>query len=213
MMQFAVSVGFALGIATLLATSGQGPKKSLLNKVTFSHSAAGKSSTLSEVLRELVSNLKTSNKSRIDRALFELSDLLDLIIVRLSAGEGIYSSISKVTKVANGIVPKLLAEILKAVEFGGSLASEIFRLPNSLPHPLISEFANKISTAQIRGTPIAEMLSDLSQSIRAELRNRLLRQAGRNETRMLFPLIFLILPITVLFAIYPSLRLLSLGFL
>jgi tight adherence protein C len=35
------------------------------------------------------------------------------------------------------------------------------------------------------------------------------KKAGQNETRMLVPLIFLILPVTVLFAVYPSLQVLS----
>ena len=49
--------------------------------------------------------------------------------------------------------------------------------------------------------------------MREEIKNRLLEQAGKNETRMLIPLVFLILPVTVLFAIYPSLELLNFGFI
>ena len=65
----------------------------------------------------------------------------------------------------------------------------------------------------VRGTALAKMLEDQSQSVRAEIKNQLLRQAGKNETRMLVPLVFLILPVTVLFAIYPSLKLLNFGFI
>jgi tight adherence protein C len=57
------------------------------------------------------------------------------------------------------------------------------------------------------------MLSEQALSVRDEIKSRLLRQAGRNETRMLIPLVFLILPVTVLFAIYPSLELLNFGFI
>jgi tight adherence protein C len=57
------------------------------------------------------------------------------------------------------------------------------------------------------------MLSEQGVSVRAEIKSRLLKQVGRNETRMLIPLVFLILPITVLFAIYPSLELLNFGFI
>jgi tight adherence protein C len=57
------------------------------------------------------------------------------------------------------------------------------------------------------------MLSEQALSVREEIKSRLLRQAGRNETRMLIPLVFLILPATVLFAIYPSLELLNFGFI
>jgi tight adherence protein C len=57
------------------------------------------------------------------------------------------------------------------------------------------------------------MLSEQGVSVREEIKSRLLKQAGKNETRMLIPLVFLILPITVLFAIYPSLELLNFGFI
>jgi tight adherence protein C len=72
---------------------------------------------------------------------------------------------------------------------------------------------NKVSLALERGTPLAQMLSEQGVSVREEIKSRLLKQAGRNETRMLIPLVFLILPITVLFAIYPSLELLNFGFI
>jgi tight adherence protein C len=72
---------------------------------------------------------------------------------------------------------------------------------------------NKVSLALDRGTPLAQMLSEQGMSVREEIKSKLLKQAGRNETRMLIPLVFLILPITVLFAIYPSLELLNFGFI
>jgi tight adherence protein C len=78
---------------------------------------------------------------------------------------------------------------------------------------MFAEFANKIVMSLARGTPLAKMLEDQAVSARAEIRNRLLRQAGKNETRMLVPLVFLILPVIVLFAIYPSLKLLNFGFI
>jgi tight adherence protein C len=56
------------------------------------------------------------------------------------------------------------------------------------------------------------MIREQAASARSEIRNELLTQAGRNETRMLIPLVFLILPITVLFAIYPSLQLLNINY-
>jgi tight adherence protein C len=65
----------------------------------------------------------------------------------------------------------------------------------------------------VRGTPLSKMLEDQASSARSEIRNQLLLQAGKNETRMLVPLVFLILPVIVLFAIYPSLKLLNFGFI
>jgi tight adherence protein C len=44
----------------------------------------------------------------------------------------------------------------------------------------------------------------LANSLRQEQGRRLLKQAGSSETKMLIPTVFLILPVTVLFAVFPS---------
>jgi tight adherence protein C len=163
--------------------------------------------------RKLTRALRRSDTARIDRAIMELPDILDLLSVALSAGVGIYRTFELVVPQARGEIATELRKVLRGVEFGAAFGSEVKKLSEALPHPLIAEFANKIALATERGTPLAQMLSDQSQSVRSEVRNRLLRQVGKNETRMLIPLVFLILPVTVLFAIYPSLRLLSLGFI
>jgi tight adherence protein C len=106
-----------------------------------------------------------------------------------------------------------LEKALRAVEFGAAFVNEIVRVSEVLPNPQVKEFATKVALSLERGTPLARMLSEQSDSVRAEIKNQLLRQAGKNETRMLIPLVFLILPVTVLFAIYPSLELLNFGFM
>jgi tight adherence protein C len=157
--------------------------------------------------------LRSQNSARIDKALFELPEIIEILVVSLRSGEGVFQSLEKVASRATGELTRELERILLAVNYGAALATEINKLPHSLPHPQFAEFANKISLSLNRGTPLAQMLQDQGKSARAETRNRLLRQAGKNETKMLIPLVFLILPITVLFAIYPSLTLLNFGFI
>ena len=93
---------------------------------------------------------------------------------------------------------------------GETLEHGLSQFANENPLAEGREFANKLSLALRRGTPLAQLLSDQAETIRGQLRNDLLKAAGRNETRMLIPLIFMILPVTVLFATYPSLQLLQL---
>jgi tight adherence protein C len=85
-------------------------------------------------------------------------------------------------------------------------------MSHRLPQRQVSEFTSKLILSLKRGNPLAEMIREQAASARSEIRNELLKQAGRNETRMLIPLVFLILPITVLFAIYPSLQLLNINY-
>ena len=113
----------------------------------------------------------------------------------------------------DGEIAREFSKAIKAVEYGAAFGAEIKRVAEVLPHPQVAEFVAKVSTSLERGTPLAQMLSEQALSVRDEIKSRLLRQAGRNETRMLIPLVFLILPVTVLFAIYPSLELLNFGFI
>jgi tight adherence protein C len=136
-----------------------------------------------------------------------------MMSVSLAAGDGIYGALARVVPRANGVLAESLKTLSSSLELGADLEMELTRLSKRLPHRQIVEFTSKLSNALRRGTPLAEMLRSLADSVRADQRNELLKQVGRNETRMLIPLVFLILPVTVLFAIYPSLQLLNIDYI
>ncbi len=62
-----------------------------------------------------------------------------------------------------------------------------------------------------RGTPLAEVMHAQAQDVRELARRDLIETAGKKEIGMLVPLVFGVLPLTVLFAIYPGLSLLEIG--
>jgi tight adherence protein C len=153
------------------------------------------------------------SRKRLRLATSELPEILDLMAVSLSAGDGIYGAISRVAPRANGVLADSLQETLASLELGGELEVELNRLAKRLPQSQIIEFTSKLSIALRRGTPLSLMLTSLAESARAEHRNHLLKQVGRNETRMLIPLVFLILPVTVMFAVFPSLQLFTIDYI
>ena len=153
------------------------------------------------------------SKKKLKLAAFELPEILELMSVSLSAGDGIYGALNRVIPRAHGVLADSLKISLAALELGADLDAELQGLAKRLPQRQISEFTSKLSIALRRGTPLAQMLRSLAESSRSEQRNELLKQVGRNETRMLIPLVFLILPVTVLFAVYPSLQLLNIDYI
>ncbi len=159
----------------------------------------------------LQSKLMTDNTNQ--RVLFELPDILDLLAVSLSAGESLFNSLERVAPRVSGLVGRQLQLALQALQLGSSLATEMDRISERLPQRQLVEFCAKVNLSLKRGTPLADLLREQASSARAEIRNQLLKQAGKNETKMLIPLVFLILPVTVLFAIYPSLQMLNLGYI
>ncbi len=159
----------------------------------------------------LQSKLMTDNTNQ--KVLFELPDILDLLAVSLSAGESLFNSLERVAPRVSGLVGRQLQLALQALHLGSSLATEMDRISERLPQRQLVEFCAKVNLSLKRGTPLADLLREQASSARAEIRNQLLKQAGKNETKMLIPLVFLILPVTVLFAIYPSLQMLNLGYI
>jgi tight adherence protein C len=213
---FLTSITFGAGIAGLIYNFSGTSRRTLMQRVAVSLAAPqrnGSDSTAHLLLASAGKKLNLAISSRVTTALFELPEILDLFVVCLRAGGGVYQALQTVVPRASGELAKELSKILLAVQYGSSLLEEIVRLPRALPHPQFSEFSNKVVLSLLRGTELANMLEDQAQSVRAEIKNQLLRQAGKNETRMLVPLVFLILPVTVLFAIYPSLKLLNFGFI
>jgi tight adherence protein C len=214
-LEFLLAVFFGLGVGGVITKTLQNNQRSLVARLTTTPVSfdTGTRERLRRSGTLLINQLRSETSVKLERALFELPEIIDLLVVSLRAGNGIYRSFATVIPRSEGALAKELAQVLKAVEFGAAFGSEINQVSKSLPHPQVSEFVNKVSLALERGTPLAQMLREQGVSVREEIKSRLLKQAGRNETRMLIPLVFLILPITVLFAIYPSLELLNFGFI
>ena len=62
-----------------------------------------------------------------------------------------------------------------------------------------------------RGTPLADVLRAQAQDVREQGRRALMESGGRKEVLMMVPVVFLILPVTVVFAAFPSLAVLRSG--
>lgn len=211
-MRFALSLAASAGIYLVASTSLFGSKNSLLNRLreveVHTFRLSGRLSTIKESLR-----LRLVSRKKLRMAVSELPEIIELMAVSLSAGDGIYGALTRVVPRVSGVLAESLHTMLASLELGGELDVELERLAQRLPHRQIVEFTSKVSIALRRGTPLSQMLSSLAESARADQRNDLLKQVGRNETKMLIPLVFLILPVTVLFAVYPSLQLLNIDYI
>jgi len=70
----------------------------------------------------------------------------------------------------------------------------------------------QLTSALDRGTPLAEVLRAQAQDARDLAKRDLLESAGKKEVAMLIPLVFLILPTTIAFAVFPALLVIQVGF-
>ncbi len=139
---------------------------------------------------------------------YELPDFTQALGLLLANGLPVNVALGWLTPRTTGEIAKIFRYFISELELG---ADPVERLQELAKHPNagLAELASKLAVAITRGAPISTQVMAHAQSARAGLQRRLLRQAGSNETKMLIPIIFFILPITVLFAIFPSLLVLG----
>ncbi|WP_165063666.1 type II secretion system F family protein [Marisediminicola senii] len=156
--------------------------------------------------------LKRVATARVARVTDELPTVLEFLTLSLSAGEGILDAIRRVSRVCVGELAVELAHTVAAVNTGVPFGDSLNRLANDLRVAPLSRAIDQIVGALERGTPLADVLRAQAQDARDEAKRALLETAGKKEVAMLVPLVFLILPLTVIFAIYPGVYVLQLGF-
>jgi len=75
----------------------------------------------------------------------------------------------------------------------------------------VRRFADGVAVAVDRGTPLADVLRAQAQDVRDARQRALMEAGGRKEVLMMVPVVFLILPVTVAFAVFPGLEVLRVG--
>ncbi len=149
--------------------------------------------------------------SRRARLTDELPTTLEFLALCLSAGEGFLDSLRRVAAVGSGELTGEFRGVVLAVGTGSPLADALTEMASRLQLPGLSRAIDQVTAALEHGAPLSAVLQAQAGDAREDAKRVLIEQAGRKEILMLLPLVFLILPLSVLFAIYPGLFILRLG--
>lgn len=146
---------------------------------------------------------------REERMLAEFPTVAELLALAVSAGEGATGALERVCRLSSGELADELRRCLADARAGANLPSALEGLASRTGLISLSRFVDGIVVAVERGTPLADVLRAQAQDVREDGRRLLLAEGGRKEIVMMVPVVFLILPVTILFAVYPGLSLLS----
>ena len=139
----------------------------------------------------------------------ELCLALPIITSALAGGASIVSALAEASEPATGRLAETLRAARNRIEDGESIKKALEDAAHELRHPGVTELVSKLTQALTLGTPVVAQLHELARTEQQGLDQIRLRNAAKAETRMLIPLVFLILPVSVLFALYPSLSMLQ----
>ena len=146
-------------------------------------------------------------------ALMEIPDFASILWFAVSAGETLDVSLRIAVRRSRGFVSSEFERVIRNVEHGALLQIELANLAVESKSEPVRELATKLAVALTNGSALSDLMSEFVQSTTASLRTELLAKAGKNETKMMIPMVFVILPVTVMFALYPSLALIEGSFL
>lgn len=165
---------------------------------------------LGAVIRDWM--LQRRARRRLARISSELPTVLEFLTLSLTAGEGMLDAIRRIATAGSGELPGEFARVITSVGAGAPLGSTLATLRDDLDHPALGRALDQVLGALERGAPLASVLRAQAGDARDEAKRTIIELAGRKEIAMLVPLIFLILPVTVAFALFPGYLVLQAGF-
>ncbi|MEO6021203.1 MAG: type II secretion system F family protein [Knoellia sp.] len=141
---------------------------------------------------------------REERMLAEFPTVAELLALAVGAGEGAIGALERVCRLSRGELSDELRRCLADARAGASLPVALQGLADRTGLMSLTRFVDGIVIAVERGTPLAEVLRAQAQDVREEGRRLIMEAGGKKEIAMMIPVVFLVLPITVVFAVFPG---------
>lgn len=194
----AIGLAVALGLAVLSLAGGPGPGPVGLLGLAVVLSLGG------VLARDRY--LSTQVTRREERMLEEFPTVAELLALAVSAGEGPVGALERVHRISVGELSRELGRALGEARAGATLVQALENVARRTSLAPLARFVDGVSIAVERGTPLADVLRAQAVDVREAGKRQLLESAGRKEIGMMAPVVFFVLPITVLFALFPGVR-------
>ena len=141
---------------------------------------------------------------REQRMLEEFPTVAELLALAVTAGEGPVGALERVHRTSAGELSRELGRALAEARSGASLVQALDGIARRTSLAALARFVDGVAIAVERGTPLAEVLRAQAVDVREAGKRALLDTAGRREIAMMVPVVFLVLPVTLLFALFPG---------
>ncbi len=99
-----------------------------------------------------------------------------------------------------------LEAMLAQFKVGATAAHSLMDFETKAANADLRELAVKLAIADQLGSPVAKALDAMVDTSSAALDASLSAEGAKKENQLLYPLVFLVLPVTVLFVVFPSLQ-------
>jgi len=144
-------------------------------------------------------------RRRVEAANRELPQLLDLLAAASSAGLSGQLALRNAVSATEGPLADELGTALRAVDLGARWRDELRAVADRIGLPDLRRAVAALTRSGSLGTSLAESMTQLAAEVREERRAALSERARKAPVKMLFPLVFLVLPAFLLLTVVPVL--------
>lgn len=150
-------------------------------------------------------NLSSKVKKYREQIEEEFPVIIEMLTLSISAGESPLSSFQRVSERGSGALISNLRKVVSEVSEGKPFEEALDALGRRMHSLNIRRFIDSIVVALSRGASLVDVLQSHAEEAQSLQRNRVTALAAKAEMSMMIPVVFLILPISILFALWPSL--------
>ncbi|HEY7660282.1 MAG TPA: type II secretion system F family protein [Actinomycetota bacterium] len=144
-------------------------------------------------------------RARLSAADREVPVLLDLLAVATSAGLAPQLAFRRAVDAAEGPLADELRPVVDATDLGARWRDELRAVADRLNLPDLRRVVGALMRADALGSSLAEEVTRLAGDVRESRRVRATERARAAPVKMLFPLVFLVLPAFLLLTVVPVL--------
>jgi tight adherence protein C len=161
----------------------------------------------------MVKSWNSRDRRRIEQLELELPQYLEMFHILITSGMSVLSALKSLTLNHEGNktsaqkrseMRKVIIEVLALVESGVAIERALDQVVLGAGSEQLRRFSDAVILGMERGSSMGQTLRNLINETRNQSKVLVMQRAGKAEIQLLIPVVFLILPISVMFAIWPS---------
>jgi len=143
-------------------------------------------------------------QKRREKIKLELPDTLDQMLISVQAGLGFETAMARAGQNGKGPLAEELIRTLQDIQVGRSRKDAYLAMAQRVDVPDLRSFVRAVVQADTYGIAIANVLNSQAKDMRVKRRQRAEEHAMKMPVKMLFPLIFSILPTLFIVVLGPT---------
>lgn len=147
---------------------------------------------------------RAKSEKNLKKLDYEFSEMIEMFALATSAGESLLGGFIFLASFPNSSHAKLFVEVIDLTAQDISIMQAVDLVAERSSSISFRKFANTVILALERGSPLSAVLLNQAAESRSSYKADLLTLAGRAEIALLIPVVFLILPLSVIFTLWPS---------